>query len=55
MATLVPAHLTKNDLHGKTAMLAREAGELGDDFLKYLYIMALRHIEETTGGRGNAD
>lgn len=49
MAAREQPRITTDELHGRTAALARAAGEAGDDFLKYLYVMALRHIEEEAG------
>ena len=51
MQVLVRAPITLKDMHRTTAILAQAAGDVGDEFLKYLYAMALRHIEEETNVR----
>lgn len=48
MQVLVRAPITLKDMHRTTAILAQAAGDVGDEFLKYLYVMALMHIEEET-------
>lgn len=48
MLTRERAPITAEDMHRRTAILAQAAGDAGDEFLKYLYAMALRHIEEET-------
>lgn len=34
------------DMHRRTSLLAEAAGSSGDDFLQYLYGLALAHLEE---------
>lgn len=37
------------DMHRKTSALAAAADDAGDQFLHYLYGLALRHLEERAG------
>lgn len=37
---------TIDNMHSRTAALAKDASADGDEFLAYLYTMALQHIEE---------
>src|SRR5688572_16505514 len=39
-------------IHGRTAELQKEAAELGDTFLQYVYGVALLHLDEVTGTLG---
>lgn len=48
MPTLRRTSITAEDMHLRTAILEQDAGDVNDEFLKYLYAMALRHIEEET-------
>lgn len=41
------------EMHRRTAALIESAGELNDRFLQYLYGLALRHLEETSGVKRN--
>jgi hypothetical protein len=40
-----------DSIHSRTVTLEKEAGELGDGFLQYLYRLARLHIEEQVGIR----
>jgi hypothetical protein len=40
-----------DSIHSRTVTLEKEAGELGDTFLQYLYRLARLHIEEQVGIR----
>ena len=40
-----------DSIHNRTVTLEKEAGELGDTFLQYLYRLARLHIEEMVGIR----
>jgi hypothetical protein len=40
-----------DSIHRRTVTLEKEAGELGDHFLQYLYRLARIHIEEQVGIR----
>ena len=42
--------ISANNLRRRTEALHRAAGELGDDFLQYLFGMALLHIDERAKG-----
>jgi hypothetical protein len=40
-----------DSMHRRTVTLEKAAGDLGDDFLQYLYQLARIHIEERAGIR----
>jgi hypothetical protein len=43
--------LIVHDMLRTTAVLEKAASDAGDDFLQYLYAMALLHLEERLGKR----